>query len=123
MGNASGKQLPYKVGAPVEGLRYASSSIWTLSEGTPTAEPSTIQAPGQALHSNVLIFRLEKKGAAASDIALAQNTLKRLKMLRHPYVLRLLVCKLPTAAPLCPLRFQHVCCTTATHRPPCAGWW
>lgn len=91
MGNAAGRALPYKVGAPVDGLRYAASSVWAVTEGTPTSEPTAAQAPGQALHTNVLIFRLEKKGAAAGDVALAQNALKRMKMLRHPYVLRWLV--------------------------------
>ena len=88
MGNASGRALPYKVGAPVAGLRHA--SIWVVTEGTPTVESAT-QQPGQSLSSGVLIFRLEKKGAAPGDLALAQNALKRMKMLRHPYVLRWLV--------------------------------
>jgi len=58
-------------------------------EGTPSSSaaadaPST---PGQTHHSRVTIFRFDKR-ARPSDLPLAQNAMRRLKMLRHPYVLR-----------------------------------
>lgn len=105
MGNLAGKALPYAPGAPVGGFKYGSDT-WTVLEGTPTAEPSaTAPVPGQALYRSVLIHKFDKRAAAAGNInpssgkpevphdalEAVRNAMRRLKMLRHPYVLRFVV--------------------------------
>ena len=91
MGNAAGRALPFKAGAPIAGFKN-SCAPWTCVEGTPTGDPSSSPAlPGQTLFSTVTIFKAEKKGLAPHDLAMAQNALKRLKMLKHPCILRVIV--------------------------------
>lgn len=81
---ATGSAMAYTVGGAAEGLD--GDPVWELHEGTSTATgdaatvfvhkktapPGTAPAPGSAT-------------------ALAQNAVKRLKMLRHPNFLRILV--------------------------------
>ena len=91
MGNASGRALPFKPGAPITGFKFGSSP-WAVLEGTPTADPSSgPPLPGHTLFSTVTIFKADKKGIAAYDLTMAQNALKRLKMLKHPNILRIIV--------------------------------
>ena len=65
-------------------------------------QPSTRKVTGFAHYAGIwqifvgddgatLIFRHDKKGARAVDTACAQNALKRMRSLRHPYILKLLV--------------------------------
>jgi len=42
----------------------------------------------------VSIFSVDKKQATGSQTALAQNCVKKIKTLKHPFVLRVLVCSL-----------------------------
>ena len=42
--------------------------------------------------SPVAIFSVDKKQATASHVSLAQNCVKKIKTLKHPFVLRVLVC-------------------------------
>ena len=75
MGNSSAK-LPYTPSSrKITSFRHP-ASIWTIYEGTDGA---------------TLIFRHEKKGAKPLDTVCAQNALKRLRTMRHPYILKLLV--------------------------------
>lgn len=91
MGNAlGGKGLPYN---PEEKLQQRFTSIWDVRSGSSASDPL----------SKVTIFTFDKRGGAggaagstpvamaarAGDVALAQNALKRMKSLRHPYVLKL----------------------------------
>lgn len=79
MGNVTGKALPYTPGSLLEGLRY--KSIWNVYDGHTTGDPN----------AKVLVWRFEKKNAPTHGISMASNALKRLKSLRHPYVLKLIV--------------------------------
>lgn len=75
MGNSSTK-LPYTPSSKkITSFRHP-ANIWTIYEGTDGA---------------TLIFRHEKKGAKPLDTVCAQNALKRLRTMRHPYILKLLV--------------------------------
>jgi len=101
MGNA--KSLPCTAGPPITGFRYP--SIWQVLEGIPTPEQST--APlgyGQAPYRSFLVHKFDKKAAAAShtnaagkpevpplQLEQAKNAMRRMKMLRHPYILRFVV--------------------------------
>ena len=75
MGNSSAK-LPYTPSSKKLTNFAHRSDIWQIYEGTDGA---------------TLIFRHEKKGARPLDTACAQNALKRLRTMRHPYILKLLV--------------------------------
>ena len=89
MGNSATK-LPYNPGTKrVTGYKHY-DGIWQVFVGD----------DGQTL-----IFRHDKKGAKPQDTACAQNALKRLRSLRHPYILKLLVRALGTAARLCATAF------------------
>ena len=91
MGNAAGRALPYTAGAPVTGfLQGPGVGVWTaVFDGAPSspAASDAQSAPGQVHHAKVAIFRFDKR-ARPGDLPLAQNAMRRLKMLRHPYVLR-----------------------------------
>lgn len=89
MGNAAGRALPYTAGAPVAGfIPGPGVGVWSaVVEGTPSSAPAPDAPPGQTYHSKVTIFRFDKRVRPA-DLPLAQNALRRLKMLRHPYILR-----------------------------------
>jgi hypothetical protein len=91
MGNAAGRSLPYTPGLPIPGLRNAPGAWSAVLEGTPSsAQPDAASAvPGQVYHARVNIFKFDKKAPRRpTDLALVQNALKRLKSLRHPYILR-----------------------------------
>jgi hypothetical protein len=90
MGNAGGKALPFTPGLPVSGTGRLPGAWTSVLDGTPTnAQPDGTAAPGQVYHARVNIFKLDKKSPVrTADLALAQNALKRIKMMRHPYVLR-----------------------------------
>jgi hypothetical protein len=89
MGNSAAKGLPYTAGAAVPGLRHA--SVWhTVCEGSGVSDPA----------QRVVLFRHDKRaagagggagGAMSRDTDLAVNALKRLRMLRHPYILKFVV--------------------------------
>jgi hypothetical protein len=75
MGNSATK-LPYQPSSrKVTGFAHY-AGIWQIYVGDDGA---------------TLIFRHDKKGARAVDTACAQNALKRMRSLRHPYILKLLV--------------------------------
>ena len=75
MGNSATK-LPYNPSSrKVTGFAHY-AGIWQIYVGDDGA---------------TLIFRHDKKGARAVDTACAQNALKRMRSLRHPYILKLLV--------------------------------
>ena len=85
MGNSATK-LPYNPGTKrVTGYKHY-DGIWQVFVGD----------DGQTL-----IFRHDKKGAKPQDTACAQNALKRLRSLRPPYILKLLVRALCTSTRLC----------------------
>jgi hypothetical protein len=99
MGNAGGKALPFTPSSKRadEKLNFV-STIWTIWEST----------DGVAL-----IFRHDKKGARSQDTACAQNSLKRLRAMRHPFVLKFLVrLVISAAASGCTARRHDM------HRPP-----
>ena len=82
MGNTAGKALPYTpTKEKVTGFRY--NQVFEVLEGISTADPST----------RVLIFRHDKKSSLSRpvDTLCAQNALKRLRMMRHPHVLKFIV--------------------------------
>ena len=108
MGNTSSKGLPFTQGVSIP-LRHGSTvfscfegidtstpsapSSASSGGGTPTSGPSSASVSG----GSVLLFRYDKPkpGSSSSSSSrgvdgtlLAQNALRRLKMLRHPYVLR-----------------------------------
>ncbi len=88
MGNAAAKGLPFVQGPAVAGYRFRSSL--TVFDGTGTGQSAT---PTSAAVDRVLLFRFDKRSPAArpGDLDLAQNALKRLRMLRHPSVLKYIV--------------------------------
>jgi len=106
MGNTTSKGLPFTQGASVP-LRHG-STVFSCFEGVDTSSPSVQSAaasgsgtpnPGSSSASvsggSVLLFRYDKPKPGSSSSSrgvdgtqLAQNSLRRLKMLRHPYVLR-----------------------------------
>jgi len=106
MGNSATKGLPFTQGSSVP-LRH-SSTVFSCFEGVDISVPSlpstsssgsvtSTSSPSSASTSggSVLLFRYDKPkpGTTSSSrgvdsLALAQNALRRLKMLRHPYVLR-----------------------------------
>lgn len=82
MGNASGKALPFTPQNRVDGFRHP--SVWQVYDGVSTADA----------HARVLIFRHDKKSSPPPrpiDTLCAQNSLKRLRMMRHPHVLKFIV--------------------------------
>ena len=103
MGNSATKGLPYTQGPAIGAGRFRSP--FTIYEGTSTNTPSTTSAPIPSSSSSstgnndkVLLFRYDKRTnntnnswANNADTALAQNALKRLRMLRHPNVLKFIV--------------------------------
>jgi SCY1-like protein 1 len=110
MGNSATKGLPFTQGSSVplrhsstvfscfEGIDISASSISsTSSTGSVTSTSASSSASTSG--GSVLLFRYDKPkpGTTTSSssssrgvdgLALAQNALRRLKMLRHPYVLR-----------------------------------
>ncbi len=94
MGNTAAKGLPFTQGAAVGGLRFRSP--FTVFEGTGTGGAASTGPPGapsSAATDRVLLFRFDKRSPAArpGDLELSQNALKRLRMLRHPHVLKYIV--------------------------------
>ena len=82
MGNASGKALPFTPQNRVDSFRHA--SVWQVYDGVSTSDAN----------SRVLIFRHDKRSNPPPrpiDTACAQNALKRLRMMRHPHVLKFIV--------------------------------
>lgn len=109
MGNSAAKGLPYTQGAPIGSPRFrspftiyegvstnpSSSSSSTNSSSTGSSSLSTTNSPDK-----VLLFRYDKRSINSgnnnswgnnADTALAQNALKRLRMLRHPNVVKFIV--------------------------------
>ncbi len=94
MGNAAAKGLPFAQGAAVGGYRFRSpfavfeGAGTGQSAGPPTGAPAT-----SAAVDRVLLFRFDKRSPSVrpGDLELAQNALRRLRMLRHPYVLKYIV--------------------------------
>lgn len=115
VGNIAGKALPYAPGAPITGFKHG-SGIWSVREGAPTADASAAPSvPGKELYRSVIMHKYDKKAAAVShvnqstgkpevpphELDAAKNAMKRMKMLRHPYVLRYLVSSHAAAPMLC----------------------
>lgn len=102
MGNL--KSLPCTAGAPIPGFKHG-PGLFQVLEGIPTdAARSATPQPGQLVYSSYLVYKFDKRAAAAGnvspasgkpevppvDLEAAKNAVRRLKMLRHPYVLRVL---------------------------------
>ena len=75
MGNSATK-LPYQPSTRKVGGFAHYAGIWQIFVGD---------------DGSTLIFRHDKKGARPMDTLCAQNALKRMRSLRHPYILKLLV--------------------------------
>lgn len=84
MGNTGGKALPYTPGDRIP-TRFSTSG-WQIFDGHSSSDKS----------SRVTIFKFDKLDPATraparpQHVTLASNSLKRLKTLRHPHVLKLL---------------------------------
>lgn len=101
MGNLAGKALPCTAGPPITGFKNG-SGIWQVLEGIPTeASANAVPHPGQSMYRSFLVYKYDKKQAAGANVNqagkpevppaeldAAKNAIRRLKMLRHPYVLR-----------------------------------
>lgn len=76
MGNSAVKSLPYTAGEAVQ----SSGGVFNVYEGVSTSDAS----------AKALVWKFDKK-VQSGRLTLAQNALKRLRMMRHPYVLKFLV--------------------------------
>ena len=102
--------MPYTPKERHEGFKY--SQVFQVYDGVSATDPSL----------RVLIFQHDKKSNPPPrpyDTLCAQNALKRLRMMRHPHVLKFVVRKRAarqSAPPPLPIRLRLRCA------PSCLRW-